>query len=328
MTLKIAVVGAGALGSVFAAALAYAGAEVQILTRPAHADAINRDGLTVFGLESEPLVQKILAVTDAAELEPADLVFVATKSHDITATLATITHLRDRANAFISIANGVLKNELLIDWAGAERVLGATTLVGGSVLRHGVAACTTRGTTFIGPGGSAVADETARALAALLEAGGLPAVVTPDIDAVEWSKLIHVAPAMSITALPRMAAQRAFTDPALAELYVRCVWEGAAVMRAAGMEPTDTEGMWPMRTIANGTLEEGMEIVFARGRKMDAATTEPVRSSMLEDLDRGRPLELEAVHSYLSRRARDGRVAVPLSDALLALLLASNPARA
>jgi 2-dehydropantoate 2-reductase len=311
---SVLVVGAGALGTLYGEALARGGADVQLLARPAHAEAIVRAGR-----------ERLTAVSDPAAVRPADTVIVMCKSH---ATAAALEPLSPRGvEVAVSFQNGVEKDRLLEEWCGRERVLGGSSMVGATLVRPGVVAHTLEGVTYLGELDGRVS-ERARSLGAAIEAGGLPVVVTDRVLSVEWSKLVHAAATVAIAALPRLPFHRALQDAELARVYVATLREGAAVAADVGVELGDWPGMFPVATIAAAETEEAVELVRERGRRMEAAGSTDVRVSMLVDMEQGRPLEHEAIHGFLAREAERLGVDAPLTSAGYDLFAAIDAVRA
>ena len=252
---RVLVVGAGALGTIYGAGLSRGGATVQLLARRPHAEAIQgAGGVEIRGVD-ETWHAELTADWRPKRIEPADTVVVMTKSHDTALALAELPHLVDAVEVAVSFQNGIEKDRLLAAWCGADRVLGGMSMVGATLDRPGVVSHTLPGATYIGelPEGDS---PRAQALGAALEAGGLRAVVTAQILSVEWSKLVHAGPSMTMTAVPQLPFHRALQDPGLADLYIRLLREGADVA-AAGPDPVeflDLPGCfpcaptWPLRT--------------------------------------------------------------------------------
>lgn len=322
---RVLVVGAGALGSVYGAALARAGADVQLLARRAHAEAVEAAG----GIEVDGLDGRWRAALRAEwrpeRIAAAEIVIVLTKSHDTDAALAALPQVRDHARVVVSLQNGVEKDRRLAAWCGEQRVLGGMSMVGATLERPGSVRHTLVGATYLGElaGG---ASARARELAELLERGGLPAVATDRVLSAEWSKLVHAAPTMTLTGLARLPFHAVLLDPGLAVRYVRLLREGAAVAAAAGVALDDWPGMFPVRTLAAAPEEEAVALVRERGRAMAAANSTAVRVSMLSDIERGRRLEVDAVHGFLVAEAERRGVPVPLSRVAHELLCALDAA--
>ncbi len=323
---RVVVVGAGALGTVYGAGLARAGAGVQLLARREHATAIQSAG----GVEIREVDGSWQASLGAEwrpdRIEPADTVIVMTKSHDTARALAELPHLVDAVDVAVSFQNGIEKDRLLAQWCGEHRVIGGMSMVGATLDRPGVVSHTLRGATYIGELPQGVTPRV-QALGAALEQGGLTVVVTNRIRSVEWSKLVHAGPSMAITAIPQLPFHRVLQDPDLADLYMRLLREGATVA-AAQPDPVpleDLPGMFPVRTFVGAAQPAAVAMVQERGREMEKSGSTNVITSMLRDLQSGRELELDAIHGYIVSEGERLGVPVPYNRTCLELLRALDP---
>jgi 2-dehydropantoate 2-reductase len=324
----VLVVGAGALGTVYGAGLARGGATVQLLARRPHAEAIAAaGGVEIVGVD-ETWHAELSADWRPDRIEPADTVIVMTKSHDSARALSELSHLVDSVELAVSFQNGIEKDRLLAEWCGADKVVGGMSMVGATLDRPGAVSHTLAGATYTGelPGG---VSPRVQALGAALEAGGLRAVVTDRILSVEWSKLVHAGPSMTMTALPQLPFHQALEDPGMADLYIHLLREGAAVA-AAGPDPVelmDLPGMFPVRSYLAASHAEAVAMVQERGLRMEQAGSTNVITSMLRDIQSGRRLELDAVHGFLVQEGDRLGVPVPYNRTCLELLLALDSSR-
>jgi 2-dehydropantoate 2-reductase len=310
----VLVVGAGSLGTLYGAALARAGCDVQLLARPAHADAISAAGHVVVEQSAGEWRAPLRATADPAEVGPAATVLLLTQAQDSAAALAALDHIRGDVALALSLQNGGGTERPLQAWCGAERVAGGTSMVGATLVAPGRVAHTNPGLTFLGELDGSTRDRTA-ALGARLQAGGLECLVTDRVRSAEWSKLVHAAATMTITALPRLPLHAAMIDAARA--CAELVREGGAVAAAAGVALDDWPGMLPVATMCATGLDEATELVAARGREFGAAGATTIKVSMLRSIETGRRLELGSVHGYLCAEA--DRLGVPVPRLQLAL---------
>ena len=326
---RVLVVGAGGLGTVYGAALARAGAHVQLLTRRPHAEAIQRAGAVEIRRPEDGDTVALAAEWRPERVEPADTVLLMTKSHDTPAALADLERLAADVEVAVSFQNGVEKDHLLGQWCGADRVIGAMSMVGATLDAPGRVSHTLLGSSYLGELPRGLTPRV-RALAADFEAGGMPVVLSERIRAVEWSKLVHAGPAMTISALPQLPFHRALQDPGLADLYVRLLREAAVV---AADDPDaipleDLPGMFPVGWLSTAGDGEAVALVQNVGRQMEQAGSTNVILSMLRDLQSGRRLELDAVHRFIVAEADRLAIEVPYSRACLELLEALDPGAA
>jgi 2-dehydropantoate 2-reductase len=302
MSSRVLVVGAGALGSVYGARLSQGGADVELLAREAHARAIDEAGGVVVERGDGSELVPVRAEWRPERVHPASTVIVLTKTTDTEAALAGLEHLRDHVDLAVSLQNGVEKDDVLASWCGRGAVVGGVSMVGGTLLAPGRVAHTLDGGTILGelPRGRS---ERVERLATALEAGGLKAVVSDDIRAVEWAKLVHASPTMAVPALVRLPLHACLVSEPLAALYVTLVREGVAIASAAGVEVDDEPVGYPLRAIASAPEHEAVALVRERGRALEAAGMTEIRVSMLQSVERGRRIEVDAVQGFLVREA-------------------------
>jgi 2-dehydropantoate 2-reductase len=332
--MKLLILGGGGLGTVLAAYLSRAGAEVTLFVKPAQAAAFERvagqgEGdsrvtLRIGGLSQ--LTATAQVASEPARLRRFDYLLVCVKARDMETALEPLRHL-DVATV-LSLQNGVKKDEILVSRFGAARMLGALTGVGGTLQRPGQALHTLAGATLVGElDGSP--SERGELLAALFRAAGLPAACVSDILTREWHKLAAFLPGALLCSITRMDVATAMLDPDLARLRARLCHEIAAVAAAEGhpighlpvwitRSTTPRSGVSPVATL--GQTEEEIVAEFAvQGEKIREQGV-PLYPSMATDIMAGRPTELEdTAGDALERAARHG-VPVPVMEACYRLV--------
>jgi len=310
---RVVVVGAGSLGTVYGAALARAGLDVQLLAREEHARAIQARGTVLVDSFGEQWDVPLRADWRPERIEPAEIVILLTKTLDTATALAGLPQVRDTVRIAASFQNGVAKDDELAAWSGPDSVVGAVAMVGGTLHAPGHVQHTMNGPSFIGELDGSESARVAR-LAALLESGGLPVVTTDRIRSVEWSKLVHGSPTLALPALTGLYMHEIFTSPELARLYVDFVREGFAVAAAAGVELEDWGSLFPVRTVATAEPAEALEVALAHGRRLVEAGMTEITVSMLQSVQTRRRLEVEAIQGYLCREGARLGVPTPLND--------------
>jgi 2-dehydropantoate 2-reductase len=304
--MRILVVGAGSLGTVIAAALAASGVEVVLYCRPAHVAALEGEGLVVGGLRE--IRARVQATADAATIGAVDYLLLAVKTRDTPAALAA---LRDvPLGAAASLQNGLAKDDQLAAAYGSARVLGAATILSATAQAPGRATWTLRGTTYFGELDGPPTPRV-EALVAAFEGAGLPAEAVANVRTAEWSKLCQIVPAAALSALSRLPYYLVCKTPALAELFVDLTRECAAVADAAGVALADYAAYNP-RTLATAPRAEAVASIVARGTAMEANGLTEMRISLLQDLLRERPTEVEETLGYVVQTADSLGVPVPL----------------
>lgn len=305
--MRVLVVGAGSLGTVVAAALAASGCDVALYCRPAQVTPIRAAGLIISGVRD--LQARVEATANASEIGPADYLLLAVKTRDTAAALAA---LRDvPVGAAASLQNGLAKDDQLAACFGRPRVLGAATILGATATGPGRATWTLAGRSYFGELDGPPTPRV-EALVAAFNAAGLPAEAVADVRAVEWSKLCQIVPAAALSALTRLEYYKVCKQPDLAALFVDLTHECAAVAQADGVEIGDYEGFNP-RTLVTLARPEAARAIIARGEAMEAQGLTAMRISMLQDLLRGRPTEVDETLGYVVRTAAAREVPAPLT---------------
>ena len=301
-------IGAGSLGTVYGAALARAGLDVQLLAREEHARAIQESGSVTIDSFGERRQVPLRAEWRPERIEPAEIAILLTKTPDTAAALGSLAHIRDGIRIAVSFQNGVAKNDDLAAWSGPGSVAGAVAMVGGTLEAPGHVRHTMNGPSFLGELDGSISVRVER-LGALLESGGLPVVVTDRIRSVEWSKLVHASPTTALPALTGLYLHEIFTTPELARLYVDMVREGHDVAEAEGIQLEDWGALFPVRTIATAPPDEALALALAHGRRLVEGGMTQITVSMLQSVRSRRRLEVEAIQGYLC--SAGARLGVP-----------------
>ncbi len=303
-TLEIVIVGAGSLGCVFAALLARTGIKVSLVARGGRARLLRERGVIIQGLEE--VTVDVPVIDDPTAVERVDVLLLCTKAIGTRATLATLRHIDARAVA--SLQNGVLSDSLLAEVFGAERVIGAGTMIGAERHDDGSVEFTARGTTYLGEFDGTLSDRVGGLVAALDDAG-LPAQVPADITSLIWSKACLAAGAFAVSAFSRRPVADVMAHPHLANAMLEIMTEVAHLAQAAGVRISDYPGLTPHAWVTHAR-ERALAAMAA-----DAAHIHDgeriVRVSMLQDIEAGRPIEVDEVFGHLVDEAKRLGVACP-----------------
>jgi 2-dehydropantoate 2-reductase len=297
MTVRIAVLGCGAIGSLYAAYLARV-PDVEVWAVDPwreHVEAIDKSGLHVTGLAD--FVSPVLARTEATDLPPCELGIVATKSlHTAAAVRAASTVLADAG--VVSVQNGVGNEEVIAEVL--PRVMRGTIVTAGAVTAPGEVRYDAPGDSWIGPFEPSPArpGEIAE-LARLLNAGGLLTHPVDDARGPQWTKVVFNAATSPLAALTGLTVGAVCTNVGLRREVDRLIAEALAVCAAAGIELT--------RDPADA-VDEAIREAYAH------------KPSMLQDVLARRPTEIDVLNGGIA--AEGGRVGVstPGHDAMVALV--------
>ncbi len=315
---QVVILGAGALGSIVGAACAEAGAEVTLIARKPHVEAVRERGLVIEGLKGRRTVGGLRAETEPSAVRGADLLVLCTKSYDTGPALAAAAHLRGHLGAALSLQNGGRKDEELIEAFGPEAVVGAMSLVGGALVGPGVVRHTNDGGTWIG---ELDGQRTQRvgAIEALLRKGGLPVQIADDIRSATFCKLNQMVPAAVLACVTRLHLHEIYLEDHLARLFVDLSREVAAIAPHLGVELDDYPG-FAVKSVCILPFDTAVESVKARGRSMRDKGMTGVRISTLQDLERGKRTEAEQVIGHVVRLAAAHKVPIPKLDLLYRIL--------
>lgn len=302
---EFAIVGAGALGSILGAHLARAGHDVAMLARGERAERIEREGLRIKGLAE--FSQRVRVLTDPSELQAADALILATKTYATAAALAGLRETQVRV-AF-SLQNGLMKNEQLAETWGERCVLGAIADTSGELLPSGEVLFTRNEQLLIGEL-SGAASVRAEQLARMIDAAGVRTSAVEGIRGLEWSKFAAWTGLMVLSITTRAATWQYLSDVDSARVLARLVRE-IALLAAAHKVPLSDRAPLPVATIVANSEDAAVAAIRTVGARFK--TLAPAhRMSSLQDLEAGRPIEVEETLGYAVRLAKQATLSLPL----------------
>jgi len=289
--MNVIVLGAGAIGSVYAAKLA-ANHDVTVVARGAHVQAINREGLRMIG--REVLTARIRATTAVDAVPPNTLVLLTTKVNDTRAAAASIAHLVRDDTIILCVQNGLHGERIVKDAIGDRSVvLRAITQFGAIFREPGVVDLKVSGYTLIEAG------DRSRAIASLLTASGLDGRVSDDINVDVWRKLIFNCVINPITSIVGTEVG-GIADVGLDALNQIVIDECLRVARADGV---------------------AFDIDFLRALKEVFGPSRNI-ASMRQDLLKGKPTEIDHMNGAVVELGRRYGIACPVNAALVTIIKA------
>jgi len=314
-----AILGAGAMGSIVGGHLARAGHSVAMLARGERAQHLERHGLTIKGLAA---FTTPVALREPAALKSAGALIVAMKTPATAEALAALRHAD--FGVTLSIQNGPLKNELLAQAFGKERVLGALADTSGELLADGTVLFTRNVNILVG---ELSGDDSPRAqrLARTLDTSGVRAAATPEILTLEWSKFCAWAGLMALSVTTRALTWKYLLDPDCALVLARLVREMGVLARTLGIGLSD-RSILPVASMCAGPEGEAVAAILKAGREF-RANAPGHRMSALQDLEAGRPLEVNETLGYASAKARELALTLPLLEGFALLIAGLDRAR-
>jgi 2-dehydropantoate 2-reductase len=300
--MRIAILGVGAMGSVYAGLLAAAGLDVWAVDLWAdHVDAIRRDGLKVSGASGERTV-RLSATTDAREVGRADLVVIATKASGVDAAAAAARDILAEDGVVLTIQNGLGSAERVAKTVGADRVLiGVVGGFGASIVAPGHAHHNGWEFVRLGEYEGSVSPRLQR-IGAVWEQGGFRVLLFPDIHKMVWEKFICNVAFSGTCTLTGMTIGEVLADPEAWSVSSACASEAFQVARAKGI-----------------AVEIGDPVAYVRafGEKIPNA-----RPSMLLDHMAQRRSEIDVINGAVPREAARLGLATPVNNTVSALVRA------
>ena len=301
--MKIAIIGTGAMGSIYAGLLADAGNEVWAIDLwQEHLDAIAQKGLRVEGASGDRLVRGIRVSTEAGDAGPCDLVIVATKADGVEAAARALPPLLGEETVVLAMQNGLGAGERIARHLAPERILlGVAQGFGASMKGPGHAHHNGMEMIRLGElqGGL---NPRLEAIAALWQAAGFQARAFADINQLIWEKFVcNVTFSGSCTVFQRTVAQ-VMDDPQSWKVALGCGLEAYAAGRAKGVAIS---------------YDDPEAYVTAFGRKVPNA-----RPSMLLDHLARRRSEIDAINGMVPLVAAEVGTVAPYNEVVSAIVRA------
>ena len=332
--MNICIFGAGAIGGYLAARLLrFTDHQVSVVARGEQLQAIQERGLRLLTPSEDFVVRPHAATERAQDLPAQDLVLVTLKAHTQGAAAADIAHLLSGGGSAVFVNNGIpwwwtygvesgdsaVESLPLLDPDGTlwrqvqpQRVIGCVAYSANAVVEPGVVRHTANNRWVLGePNGQ----DTQRLsqVVALMRQAGLQAEASDHIRRVVWSKLLRNAAMNSLCALTRLSVDQLAAVPGMMDLYRALVQEVATIAAMQGYE-------------LNAEAEAAKQVPLL-GAAIDGTQGARIKPSMLQDIEAGRSIEVEAIVGQVQAMACAGGVVTPVLDAIVPMLRALNLAQ-
>ncbi len=296
--MRFVVVGAGGVGGCLGARLAEAGHDVAYLARGATLEALTTTGLTLESPLGDVRLGPRRASDRADDLGPADAVIVSVKLYGLQEIAPLLAPLVGPETVVLPLQNGIDAYPILTGALGADRagsVLKGTISIKSFRAAPGRIVCKSPFARIKFAEADSRRTERVEALADVLDACvGVEAALSDDIDRDLWFKFLMLASFSAVACMARATIGQVLDDPAARSLVVQAAEEVAAIGRAEGIDlPADIAGL----------VERQVRDMPRDGR-----------ASMLEDLDAGRPLELDFLSGTVVRLGARHGIPTPVHD--------------
>ena len=297
--MRIAIFGSGGVGGYFGARLAAAGEDVTFLARGAHLAAMQQDGLHIASPLGDVHLPKVQAADRPQAVGPVDVVLFTVKLYDVEASAATLAPLVGPDTVVITLQNGVDAMDMVAKHVGDRHVAGGAAYIVAVIDRPGHIRHTTAQQLVFGERDGRRSDR----LVKFEEAGtraGFQAKASTDVTADLWTKFVRLATWSGMTTVTRSPMGVVRDTPETFELMIAAIKEVIAVGHARGVNlPADL-----------------MDTTLAMIKNFPASS----KSSMLEDIERGRRLELPWLSGAVVRIGREVGVPTPIHQFITTIL--------
>jgi len=298
--MKIAVIGAGAMGSLFGALMAEGGHEVWLCdVRQNHINAVKKNGLKI-EFEGKIRNVRLNAAANPQQIGDSDLVLIFVKSTQTRPAAESAALLAGPNGLVMTLQNGMGNADAIAEYISPNRIVAGTTAHGATMLTAGSIRHAGAGPTTIGMwAGGSKEFQSARQVADLLCGAKIKCAAVEDVRPVIWDKLLVNVGINAITALTGIENGQLLDLDLTRELSRAAVEEAASVAKARGIE----------------IREDPTVHVF-----QVAAATAANRSSMGQDVDHHRPTEIDAINGFVAREAQRMGIEAPVNRTLTALI--------
>jgi 2-dehydropantoate 2-reductase len=283
--MRLAVIGAGAVGSLIGGLLAKAGEDVTLIGRRPHVEAVNRNGLHIDGALGAMRVR--VRAAERLDFEP-DLTLLTMKTQDVAAAAREL-HPYVAGVPVVTMQNGVRSDELVADVLGKEHVRSCVVLLGATYLEPGSVTYSSQGALVLGAPFRPI-DERTRTIAAVLDKA-VPTHLSANIAGAHWTKLI-VNENNALPAVTGLSIQDVNRRPALSRLSVLLMREAAETIAAAGIELASLPRL-PAPAL-KAALRMPMPVASRLLRLLSRSLgTTPALGSTLQSVRRGEKTEID-----------------------------------
>lgn len=296
--MRIAVMGTGAVGGYFGAKLAAAGDDLVFIARGKHLEAMQREGLRVNSPGGNLHIERARFTADTQDAGEVDLVLFCVKSYDTETAAEALAPMVGERTTILSLQNGIDNPEKIARRWDDERTLAGVVYVGAQIAAPGIVTHSAGGKIIFGPSTGATG-ENAKLVEQSLSAAGIPCELSGDIQKVQWTKLLWNAPFCAVSCLTRANVTQIVESAPLTRLVLECMGEVQAAARTRGIDLPDK------------LCQEAL--AFSQGLGA-------FKPSMLQDLEAGKPLEVDAFNGIVVKLLHQIGKTAPTNQSFYAML--------
>jgi len=297
--MKIAVVGPGAMGCLLAAFLTRAKCEVWLLDKDSsRAARLNQSGISIEGVSGNWKAQ-VKSTAEPKDIGTAELVVICVKSYDTKSAITAAKSLVGEDTAVLTLQNGIGNIELISEVVGPEKVIGGITNMGATLLDTGKIRHAGKGETVLGRIDGKIPVEI-RSIREVFNRAGLETRISRDIKGFLWSKLLINAGINPLTAITRLNNGRLLDFEGTRKIISLAVSEGTKVAKRKRIKLIYDDPLAKVEAVCQATSGN--------------------ISSMLQDVLRKRPTEIDFINGVIVRQAQELGIPVPVNALLFDLV--------
>jgi 2-dehydropantoate 2-reductase len=296
--MRVAVLGAGAVGGFFGAKLAARSNDVAFIARGAHLAALRRDGLAVESFQDDLNVRDALFTDSPAAVGPVDLILFCVKSYDTESVAQALAPMLEQGTVILSLQNGVDNADKIARLWGTQRTLAGVVYLGSQLQQPGRIKHSAGGRIVFGELDGEI-HETTRVIEKTLASAQIPCEVSTDIRQAQWRKLLWNAPFCAISCTARATMKEMIESESLTKLALDCMGEVREAAKSQGID------------LDRALFDETLNFSKSLGA---------FKPSMLQDLEGGKPLEFDAFNGIVVNLLEKSGKAAPVNKVFYRVL--------
>ena len=313
--MRIAIIGAGAIGSVIGGLLCKAGEDVTLIGRKSHVDAINHNGLILEGQSGKTIIQ--VKAVENLDFKP-DLALLTVKAQDVESSIRKV-RLFLSSTQVVTMQNGIRSDDQVAGLFRKENIISSVVVFSGQFLESGKVSYSipfSKTALLIGePFGNN--GNRLQTLSALLNKA-IGTDISEDIRAAHWTKLIWNLQT-TVPAITGLSYQDSYQYPKVRELTINLLKEGLKVIQAAGIKTGDVPGfpMEPILTMAREPLPIASSLLKKIAESLGKV---PVLGSTWQSIKRGKNTEVDYLNGEIVTLGKRMEILTPANSLMVEMV--------
>jgi len=311
--MRIAVIGAGAIGCLVAGYLKEKGEDVTLVGRGQTVAAIKKNGLFISGVRGNFLVP--IGISDTLNYIP-DLAILATKTQDIDSSLQGNSHLLQNS-LFLTTQNGVQADNLVAKYLNREKIISSIIMFGSTCLEPGKVVHNFEGSWVLGSFFNPKPTESLVSLSRVLDKA-FPTIIAEDIKGMRYLKIFANA-SNCLPAILGKSMQEVFSDQVISRISIAILKEAFEIIDKTGISLVSLPG-FPLENLTKLTSMPSEPAAQIFSGIMKNLSKEPLYGSILQSIMRGSPSEIDYINGEFVRLAEENKMSAPLNKILVEMV--------